>query len=1344
MFRRSLILVLALALLTLAFTAGYALLPLRKPTDLLDDATAKLARGEAVAAVTLLDRSESSPAFARDPELRRKLWTLRLQAHRQLDLAARALADIDNLMADGQDSPGLRMERIYYLAKMGKGDEARAAGLEFTKQNPTVARGLELTGEACKVAYAEPLRKAAAKVRADLGYENEREGVSALLELLYRPDGDPAVPAAKQRLESLYAKENRLAQAWPAFHDQIAELRGRIQEATQLFQSALELAGQDNTKRSGLFAAAFQGVAYSLQQSGRADDLDAQCEIYLSSFSHRYRTEAAAIAVAARYRDGLFESAVELSNRFAPMATFAADFGAGKFTPHVRSLLLTHCVSLYRLGRLEDLVTLAQTLTPLAANAPSLHGIANLAWGFNHTLRKVQQYRTDSFAWPSDLMMRDAPPQDGPDLLDVVMPLRIESAATDGKPVTDLVETIDKWAAARPANPLPLMLRARTQLRFGQDAAAMATATAILQARPTDEEALRVLAEAADLAYKGSQQDGNSLLMQCLQRNTDRPDSPPHPVCYLLCGEAALRQQHPWIALTCARLAADRFPWSEWPFLLEARAEQVRGKPADAVEDLARLLERKPDSVEALRLSFDICVQHDLPLANLLWRAMPKMGQSNAALAELLRAALEAGSPESLSIARRAVETKGANADLLALTATAFARHGTVADARAAIRLAYEHPGAKDPSVSQSLLSATLACLHAEAESMSDEDLSKSVHQELMRTSWRGPESARKLVATAKHLANKKKPAAASRMLAAALHVDDAIEVRDGAAHELAGDLALTLGRTQAAREHYAAALSFEDGTECAQRLARLELLSNANDRAIGALASAPRADDPSLMMLLSAADAPRAVKDRMAKDPEDLLAAIPFALADAKRNDAASLEIRSAPVAVQRDALFACTLLDDPYLAATAVERTSSAWTQAPKSLFVALLHARALHATGDGAAAAALHARLYDEGRRTPFLWNEVARCAAKGSYAAPKAILAELRAIVASQPATLRPSVISMLTLEAASEAERLGQPDVALGIRADAWRFYPEASGATVADAEALRAAGRTIAAVELLAALRSVGDEESRTEASEQLYQLAIDAGPSMQPVARAALRANAAEDIAKGRSVGPAFQFLAHDEATMAAEKLDTALGWATTALNAACMGEADWDCAEHAIRIVRQRTGVAGALRFVEQGLASWAFAMPLWLRRSELRIELAEVDDGIADARAMLGFTSDPRQATAFIALAAAHRRSSSSDLALVAGAPVEILASPEAKLAAGMLALREGRPEEAEQLLASAGADSAVALYARALANTMRTAPTARESARKLFEELRQRYPSSSLARNVGSFAVQLAPN
>ncbi len=1344
MFRRSLIIVLALALLTLAFTAGYALLPLRKPTDLLDDATAKLARGEAVAAVALLDRSESSPAFARDPELRRKLWTLRLQAHRKLDVAARALADIDNLMADGQDSPGLRMERIYYLAKLGKGEEARAAGLEFTKQNPTVARGLELTGEACKVAYSEPLRNAAAKVRADLGYEDEREGVSALLELLYRPDGDPAVPAAKQRLEALYGKENRLAQAWPAFHDQIAALRGRIQEATQLFQSALELAGQDKTKRSGLFAAAFQGVAYSLQQSGRADDLDAQCEIYLSSFNHQYRTEAAAVAAAARYRDGMFESAVEITNRFAPMATFAADFGAGKFTPHVRSLLLTHCVSLYRLGRLEDLVTLAQTLTPLAANAPSLQGIANLAWGFNHTLRKVQQYRTDSFAWPSDLMMRDAPPQDGPDLLDVVMPLRIESAATDGKPVTELVETIDKWATARPANPLPLMLRARTQLRFGQDAAAMATATSILQARPTDEEALRVLAEAADLAYKASQQDGNSLLMQCLQRNTDRPDSPPHPVCYLLCGESALRQQHPWIALTCARLAADRFPWSEWPFLLEARAQRMLGKREEAVEDLAQLLDRKPESVEALRLAFDICVEDGLPLGNLLWRAAPKLTGADAALTELLRAALDAGSPEALSFARRAATAQSANADLLALAAAALAQHGATAEANQVLQRAHAAPRSQDPKVSQTLLSATLACLCADADTKSDDELSKSVHRELSRAAWRGPETARKLLAAARQLVAAGKPAAASRVLAAALHVDDAIEARDGAAHALAGDLALVLGRPQAAREHYTAAVSFEDGTECAQRLARLELLANANERAVGALAASARPDDPSLLLLLGSADAARVAKDRIAKDTEDLLASIPFLLTDTKRTDSVSLELRGGPSAAIRDTLIACTLLEDPALAATAVERTASATAQMPKSLLVALLHARALHATGDGAGAAAVHARLYDEGRRSPLLWLEVARCSSKGSYDPPRAILAELRALVAKQPATLRPEVVAMLTLQAAAEAERLGQPDVALGIRADAWRIYPAESGARVADAESLRSAGRETAAVELLAALRMVGDEPSRTAAASALYRHALGTAGSMQPAARALLRAQAAEDLAKGRCVGPAFLFLASDTGSMAAEKLATALTWSDAAMAAACAGTADWECAETAIRIVRERNGVAGALAFVERSLARWAFAVPLWLRRSELRIELAEVDDGIADARAILGFTSDPRRSIEFIALAAAHRRSASSDLALVAGAPIEMLASPGGKHAAGLLALREGRPEEAEQLLASAGFDSAVALYARALANTMRKDPAARETARKLFEQLRQRYPSSSLARNVGSFAVQLAPN
>lgn len=1343
MFRRSLILVLALALLMLAFTAGYALLPLRKPGDLLDDATAMLARGEAAAAVALLDRTEASPTFSREPELRRKLWNLRLQALRKLDLPSRAIADIDSLLADGQDSPGLRMDRVYYLAKLGKGEEARNAGLEFAKQNPTLARGLELAGEACRVAYSEQLRTTAARVRSDLGYEHEREGVSALLELLYRPDGDPAVPAAKQRLENLYAKESRLAQAWPSFHDQIALLRGRIQEATKLFQSSLELAGADPAKRTAFFAAAFQGVAYSLQQSGRADDLDTQCEIYLSSFAHQYRTEAAAVAATARYRDGLHESAVEIATRFAPMETFAADFAAGKFTQHIRTLLMTEVVSLYLLGRMEQLEHLAHTVAP-AATKPVLHGIPNLAWGLSHTLRKLQPNRTDALKWPCDLLLLDPAPQDAPDLLDVLMPLRIESAAMDGKPVTELVEAIDKWAKARPANPLPLMLRARTQLRFGQDAAAMATATAILQERPTDEAALRVLAEAADLAYKGSQQDGNSLLMQCLQRNTDRPDSPPHAVCYLLCGESALRQQHPSIALTCARLAADRFPWSDWPFLLQAKAKQMQGKPEESVEDLARLLERKPESAEALRLSFDICVQHGLPMGDLLWRAAPKRAAAPAALAEVLRTALDAGSPEALSIARRAVGSPDPSADLLALTATAFAQHGTVDAARNAIARAHAAPGAKDPRIAQSLLAATLACLLAEAATLPDEALSQSVHSELMRASWRGPESARKLVTTAKRLSELGKPAAASRMLAAALHVDDAIEVRDGAAHQLAGDLALKLGQTQSAREHYTAAVSFEDGTECAQRLARLELIANAPDRAIGALATAPRSDDASLLLLLGSAEGQRAAKDRMAKDSEDLLAVIPFAITDTKRDDPASLEMRTAKPQAQRDALFACTLLEDETLAATAVERTAAAWNQAPKSLFVGLLHARALHATGDGAAAAALHARLYDEGRRSPLLWNEVARCAQKGSYTPPKAILAELRAIVAREPATLRAPVITMLTLEAASEAERLGQPDVALGIRADAWRFYPEPSGATVADAETLRAAGRTTAALELLAALRTVGEEKARAEAAAALYRLAAAEAASMQPVARAALRASAAQDVAASRAVGPALQFLASDDAAMAAERMETALAWAEAGLRAACTGEADWDCAETALRLVRQRSGVGGALQFVERGLSAFAFATPLWLRRAELRIELAEVDDGIADARAMLGFTVDPQRAIEFVALAAAHRRSASTDLALLAEAPAELRASKGGKLASGLLALREGRPDDAEQHLAGSGADSAVALYARGLANTMRRAPEARAMARDLFEQLRTRYPSSSLARNVGSFAVQLAPN
>ena len=1344
MIRRSLLLLLALVILAVAFTAGYSLLPVRKPEDLLSDARALLGRGQALEAVKLLDHSASSPAIARSADLRRDVWRLRLQAHRALEVPARALEDIENLLQDGDPSLGLQMDRIYYLAKMGRGEDARTAGLEFVKLNPNVGRGRELAGEACKVAYSAQLREAAARLRSEIGFEDEREAVAAMLEMLYRPEGDPSVAAAKDRLSSFYARESRLAQAWPALHDQLALLRSRIQEAGQLFEGALEIAGKDEKQRTGLFAAAFQGVAYSLQQAGRIDDLEAQCEIYLGMFSHRWRTDAAVVAAAARYRDGLYESAVEIAERLAPMKSFGADLAAQKFTPGIRSLLLTRILSLYQLGRADDLGALAAVLGPLAEKNRPLMALPNLAWGLVYTLRDMRDHRTGALAWMTDLLMLEPAPQDDEDPLDLLMPLRLKSAAADGQAPLEQLAAVDKWIAARPSNPMPLATRARMQLEFGQDAAAMATASAILQERPTDEDALRTLADAADRAYKASQQDGVSLLKQCLQRNTDRPDSPPTPICYLLCGEAALKQQHAWIALTCARLAADRFPWSVWPFLLEAKAQRMSGRHDEAIETVDRLLARHPDCVEAVQLAFSLRIEHGRPTREVLSLAIPSIPESMQVLTEALRCAVEDGSPSAAPLAQRAASLPNADADTLGLVAVAYAKQRSAAEGWAALDKALVAPKANDPSSADALLSATLACIEAEKLSRKDEELADIVAKRMTNMRFSGPEAGEKIANSARTLADAKLPATASRLLAAALAMDDAIEVRSGATHELAGRLALQLGRLAAARESLTAAVSFVDGTESAERLARIEWIHGTPGRAIAALAAATKLTDPALALLLGSAEALRLTKERIAADPEDLLAAVPFALISAPSTDVLANELRQGSVQAQRNALLACTQLEDELLEKTAVEAASTAHSQMPRSLLAALVHARALHRTGDGASAANVHAALYDEGRRTSLLWTEVARCTLRGGYEPPRAILAELRVMVAKQPGALRLEVLAMLACRAAADAERLGQPDVALGIYADAWRFQPTLTGATVADAERLRAAGRSTAAVELLHKLRIDAKENDRDTIAKALYRTAIEATPSMQPAAVAALRTAAAADLLAGTGAGEAFAFLLSDKTAFASIPVEPALALSAAAMQAACTGKAAWPHAESAILAVRQRLGAAGALEFVERNVAGYPSIPALWIRRADLRIELGHANNGIADARRMLILAQDVDATLEFLTLAASTRRSTNADRDLFLALPPQSHQTPAGMLAAGMLALRAGRPDDAERLLAAASTLGPRALYARALANLMRGTPEAKATARTMFESLQRDYPSNSLARNAGSFAVQLSPN
>ena len=349
-----------------------------------------------------------------------------------------------------------------------------------------------------------------------------------------------------------------------------------------------------------------------------------------------------------------------------------------------------------------------------------------------------------------------------------------------------------------------------------------------------------------------------------------------------------------------------------------------------------------------------------------------------------------------------------------------------------------------------------------------------------------------------------------------------------------------------------------------------------------------------------------------------------------------------------------------------------------------------------------------------------------------------------MVVKQPGALRPEVLAMLACRAAADADRLGQPDVALGIYADAWRFQPKLTGATVADAEKLRAAGRSVAAVELLHKLRIDAKDNERDAAAKALYRTALEATASMQPASVAALRTLAAADLIAGTAPGEAFAFLLADPIAFASIPVEPALALAGAAIQAACTGKAAWPQAESAVLAVRQRLGAAGALEFVERSLAQFPSIPALWIRRADLRIELGHANNGIADARRMLLLAQDVDATIEFLTLAASTRRSTKADRDLFLALPPQAQMTPAGMLAAGLLALRAGRPDDAERLLAAASTLGPRAIYARALANLMRGTPEARAQARSMFESLRSDYPSNSLARNAGSFAVQLSPN
>lgn len=1359
MFRRTIVVFLLMILVALLATALYAAFGLSNPKTALAEAEQALQQGRNRRAIALLDLTERSGRVADQPELQQQLLRLRCRVYRNLGDAGSlklALRDIEQLLAITKEpSPDLLLDRIWLLASTDQGEQALQRSREFLRQYPDDGRALELCGDACRVLYASELKECVRLVRRDLGGAEGGVPLPSLLAFLYRPDGDLGVEQGLQRLAQAYRGQSLLQPLWLQFEPRLLALRKQIQIGLDYYRQSLEQKGEP--------VSAFQGLAFALGQSGRADDLVAQSLLYMRRFDNIYAGTAAGIAAAALLREGMPRAAVAVADAYLPSASIPGRLQRGELTDKLAPLLLTKALALWQLqdrkglGRLSsDCWQLWQNKVLLQTATQTANGLVLLYDG------KIAEAERDLGSACEQLARSSAATADD-DPLAVLAALRLDIQRRLGAEARDGLAVLDQWQQARPDSIEPLLARARFHLQTGAANAALTTLAEARQRDPRDETVLRLLAEANAEAGADNGQGGDELLQQCLRLSTLLPDVA-EPTGYLLCAEAALRQADrdaappalrqtaAMVARRCADKAIDRFPWSRWPRLLLARAELRLGRSATAVEILDALAAARPDdaAVQQLRLHARSVAGVDATPA--LAAAMQRGEFAPGVQKALLREALPNADRQSLRQLIAAVDANTQDPELLALLATAQAGIGD-GDAAAATlqrgrKLLPDQPDPQlpgtqlpDTRLQEEWCAAAAAVLATRLQTAGDAGLREQEFLQWLPEAARGGAAAAAAWLRAAHGADRRGNTTAAWLLAdAALQQPGGESLRGGASYLFAGTLALRLGRLLPAQRSLTAALSFADGVDAAEPLARLWLLQQRLDKAAAVMALQPDPQDPALLLLLDRRDAvlPR-LRAELARDPGDLLAHCTMALATQVAPSALGAGLGDLGEPQRSAALQLLSILRQPELGSAALPLARALAEALPQSDAVQLLLARALLQAGLGKAAARLHAQLAERGVTSPLLFAEAVRAARQPDYEMPPSLLAGMPAAAAQPDAP--PCLGIFLASAAAMQAQRGGYPAIALEMLATIWAKDPLASDAGPADADLLFRSGRTADALALLTRLMVLARPEQRSELAAHLFQMyelvqddrLLDFG-----------RRQALTQLEADPSADAALQFLLRDQARrQVPPALQLAPERARQLLLDQIRATDDVAAAARGIELLLRDHGDELAAATAAEVLQHKPWATAIWVLHAQSMARLQQAVEAVGELRAVRHYLGDPWLDLASVELAAVHRSLADGDEAQLAALPDAVLQSPQGHRVRGLMALRRGDGAKAcaELQSAPAMADGSH-LYFRALGELLHFEPASLAAAQQLFERLAADYPSSSLARYAGSFARQLA--
>jgi|GEM_PF-3877137 len=1329
MFQKSLQILIASALLTLAAIVGYSALRLHGPEDTLAEARTNFAAGNYGDVIFDLNLAEHGASFSDSPELTWQLWQLRYEAQAQLDNPEGALIDLRRLLSsDAGSNEALRLDEIRLLARAGNGEQALLRGRAFLEDDPENGRALELAGEACQTIYQPKLRDLQVRMERDLGRARRAAARKALLAYLYRPDGDPEVARSINTIEAMFATEPRLVATWVDVRAQARELRARIQEGLGYFQHSLDLGGEP--------VAAFRAVATAFEQSGRIDDLLMACEIQRRIFDHAYVDESGALAAWTRLNLGLPEAGIATVDRWLSDTDVEQQALDGALGPASEQLALARALATWQTKDTAQLWSTVKLVNKLRDYDVDIRGAQWLINAVRLTITEQHDplLRERNLRFLLNVALSQPAPLDRPDLVAELEPLMLSSMIERTAPDAEILANLLAWREGRPESVEPYIRTARYLQSHGRTAAALAAIADAAEVAPEDPRLLPLRLEISTQHYENTTQNGLSLLTQCLEAQETLPATE-DPIGFLLCAQTALThsgQAPAQVAMNCARAAIGAFPTANLPRQLELSAQLAMGRFAEAAATADLTVRAISPNAETLRLAILAKRSAGESLREIAQLAIERVSGSPELQVELLRIALEDAPTTALQFVTPAMTSAEASVEARALAIHALIEDGQLDEARTQLTAAGRQVDGADQAV---MLAAFSRWLVAQSDTTADEALcgEATALRDLLNIAA-GPQTP--LLAALPALASTH-PKTAASLIERALTVADPTE-RNGGHYALAGDLSLANADLVRAETHWLAALGFADGAFVAERLARLVLLQGDEARAAKIYRLVDQPTDPALAARMGRlTEAAAVLQKQLLQDPTDLLVQATLATfgqptlldwtaATTEDAKARRLELLSG--------------LHVSHLAPLTLPRARELSRNDEARQTTSLLLARASCDAGLEDEAAALHTQLCEAGASPPVTLREVAQAGQNARYAPSPIVDAKLIEGVTNNKFASSKMTFAYATERIVRGFQAAGFQEVAEKALLTQWLTAPKLHPWTDADLNLITGKLPAMQACFVIDQIMRGPHARAPEPLIEAFYERAA-AAIANAPNNCKALYAMANGQLERHGPAGAIVHFLIkhkrENERLDEVELLSGHLARIATGRDSRALLD------ESVERLVATR-GLTETVERVDELIDAYPSAIAMWSLRSRLLTKTESDASVLEGMRHVLSHAADPDAELSFFGLAAAAHAVTDADIARLKELPAEIRATPRGRYVEALFALRRGDAGAAAELFADAEPQSdGRHLFLWALAQLMcgEGAPT--ERATELLMQLERDYPNSSLTRNAGSFIRQLSP-